>query len=182
MQETKPSPPSHPDQKTPPEHTITAPDQPAGRAHRAVKVYFRKNSSTLEGANLSALEEALAVERGLFVSGGGRASIAGHASPEGPDNIQLSQRRADHVEHVIKQSFGKRLAVATFAWGYGDRAARNAGLIRPEDLPPLPAAREQWEKYRLQSQGLATEFRAVMIWVNGVLAIETTATKAALGT
>lgn len=182
MQETKPSPPTHPDEKTPPEHTMTAPDQPEGRAHRSLAAYFRKNSATLEGANLSALEEGLAVERSLFVSGGGRASIAGHASPEGPDNMMLSQRRADHVEQVIKESFGKRLAVSTYALGYGDRAARNEGLIRPEELPPLPAARDQWQKYREQSQGIAVHYRVVMIWVNGVLAVETRATKAVLGT
>ncbi len=164
-----------PTEATPPEETL-------GEANRSFVAFFRKNSATLEGRNLSALEEELAVERAIFVSGGGHASAAGHASPEGPNNQQLSQRRADNVIQVLQNSFGKQLAVATSSLGYGHRAALNAGMIRPEAIEAGPAGNAKRELYRKQEATQFPQFRVVMLWVNGILLIEIKIGKALMGT
>lgn len=143
----------------PPTET-TAPEETLGRAERSFGAYFRKNSATLEGRNLSAFEEALAVERAIFVSGGGHARAAGHASPEGPNNAALSQRRADNVIQVVRDTFGSQLAVSALGIGYGDRAARNAGLTTDAG------------GYRRNEPAVWVQYRVVMLWVSGVLLIE----------
>jgi outer membrane protein OmpA-like peptidoglycan-associated protein len=174
MTEKQPTTSKAPDERTAPQDTL-------GTAVRSLTAYFRKNSATLEGANLSALEEALAVERAIFVSRGGHARAVGHTSPEGPDNVGLAQRRADHVVHVIQSAFGKDLATSALALGYGDTAARAAGLIRPEELPAPPAAADKRALYRRQQATIFPQFRVVMLWVNGVLLIETRVSKAVVG-
>lgn len=116
--------------------------------------------TTPEGRNLSAFEEALAVERAIFVSGGGHARAAGHASPEGPNNWALSQRRADTVIQVLRDAFGDQLAVSALGVGYGDGAARAAGLTADAT------------DYRRNEPAVWVQYRVVMLWVSGVLLIE----------
>lgn len=159
----------------------TDPEDTLGRANRVFGAFFRKNSATLEGRNLSALEEALAIERAIFVSGGGHARAAGHASPEGPDNFGLSQRRADNVIKVLQDAFGEELAVSTGGIGFGHNAALRAGLIRPEDIPPGPAGDEKRKLYRQQEATLFPLHRRVMLLVNGIMLIDIRVGKAGTG-
>jgi hypothetical protein len=163
MQEKRPAPDRVPDPSTPPNDTL-------GTAEYNVQVFYRRNSATLEGTNLSALEEAVAVERALFVSGGGRAFAAGHASPEGPDNDGLSQRRADNLIKVLTEALAGDLAVSTGSFGYGHRAALNDGLTRPETVDPNDKA--TLAQVRSEEQRLFPQYRTVMLWVNGLLLIQ----------
>lgn len=159
--------------------TETEPQQTLGNATRTFVAFFRKNSATLEGRNLSAFEEAVAIERAIFVSGGGHARAAGHASPEGPDNDGLSQRRAENVIQVLQAALGNQLAVTTQGIGFGHRAALAEGMIRPEDI--APGDNQRRALYRKQEETEFPRFRVVMLIVNGVLLIEIKAGKAVLG-
>jgi hypothetical protein len=156
--------------------TDTDPKETTGEATYNAQVFFRKNSATLEGTNLSALEEALAVERAIFVSGGGHATAAGHASPEGPDNDGLSQRRAENVIKIMTDAFAGELAVSGRAIGFGHRAALADGLQRPESLPPAERA-----SVRGNEPAVFIQYRTVMLWVNGFPLIQVRVSKALIG-
>ncbi len=172
MQEKLPSPDRVPDPSTPPNDTL-------GTAEYNVQVFYRRNSATLEGTYLSALEVVVAVQRALFVSGGGRAFAAGHASPEGPDNDGLSQRRADNLIKVLTEALADDLAVSTGSFGYGHRAALNDGLTRPGTVDPNDKA--TLAQVRSEEQRLFPQYRTVMLWVNGLLLIRVQIGKGVIG-
>jgi hypothetical protein len=172
MTENKPTPVNPPTPTTEPADTL-------GTATRNLVAFFRRNSATLEGSNLSAFQEAVAIERAIFVSGGGHARAAGHASPEGPDNDGLSKRRADNVIGHLTAALGGALAVTVGGIGFGHNAALDAGMIRPDDIAPGDTA--SLALYRRQEEFEFPRFRVVMLLVNGVLLIEIRVGKAVLG-
>jgi hypothetical protein len=84
------------------------------------------------------VEEALAVDRAMFVSGGGFATAIGHASPEGPDNQTLSEKRADSIASAVTRAFGKSLALEDIeVIGHGSELAEFEGMLKPPAPPAL---------------------------------------------
>jgi hypothetical protein len=135
---------------------------------RVTDAYVRRGGSNLGGASLALFEEFLAVERAIFVSGGGFASAEGHCSPEGPDNVGLAERRAENVVKAIEKAFGKHLAVTLESFGRSDQLAVLSGMLRPDALND-PAKADQ---YREQEASEFKEFRLVQLLVEGTVFLE----------
>lgn len=134
-----------------------------GKALVEVTAFFRRNSATLESRSLAAVEEAFAVEKAMFVSGGGRADSIGHASPEGPDNSTLSRKRAEEIVNAAKRAFGAQFALdPVSSIGRGSVLAESEGMLKP----PVLAARQREfdEQYEVQFP----RFRFVLLSIEGV--------------
>lgn len=168
LTEQKPTPSLAPTKDTPVKETL-------GDATRTFTSYFRKASATLEGRNRAALEEAIAIERAILVSGGGHGVAVGHASPEGPDNDSLSERRANAVVQVAKEALGGRLAFELAPLGRGHEAALMDGMIRPEDIAPGDVVSRR--EYLRQADSAFVQYRCVMLIVQGILLVRLNAPK-----
>lgn len=140
-----------------------------GRVKRSVRVFFRRNSPSLVGDSLAGLEEALAIERAVFVSGNGYVVAEGHCSPEGPDNDKLSQDRAEAAIEAVGNAFGKHLTLDPAAFGRGDKLARRSQFFKP---PFLSTAQDQNKKNYPGDEGQRfADFRFIQLNVEGTLIV-----------
>lgn len=156
------------------------PESTRGNAQTNVQVYFRHNSASLEGVNLTAFEEVLAREHALFVTAEGTACGVGHTSPEGGTlhNSELSFARANALVDHLALAFPSRLNLRTMALGYGEQAANNAGLSGIEDIKR--SDRKALEDYIYKAEHIFPQYRTAMLWVHGIQVVELTIGKAVL--
>jgi hypothetical protein len=158
MSETAPAPIPPPQKNDPPAN----PDP--NDVQRIINIFFRRGSPSIEGRALDGYEESLAIERALFTSGGAFVTALGHCSPEGPDNLGLSQRRADSAIAAIKKAFGDKVRMTDNAFGKGDTLAIQSNFPKPGNPGKDPQVVKDYQKLEATVYPL---FRFVEIKVDG---------------